>query len=322
VKRLFRFALAGVALFAAGFAYDRFWRAPDEEELEKLRQQRRILSARLEERLARELHGLEARDATVIVGVPERFVERFAGELATRLFSDVRLTFAGIKIRKEGELRGRIIVGRSELGKFALDVDLDEVQAVLRAGKPNLTFDGAEVRVVLPVALVEGTGRGRLRFRWDARGVATAVCGDLELAGGVAGRVVPDSYTLRGAFRLAMDGPRLVARPTLEEIGLHLRIEPSAETWELVDKAIAAQGAVCRTALRAADVAGRVRALVDRGFDVKLPRKALPEARLPLDLEQPVDVEGQDLRVQVTPRGLTVAPARLWYGADVSVAAR
>lgn len=317
MKRLFWAAFAAAALFLGGYAYDRFWRAPTEEELARLRQERRFLNGRLEKRLDEDLLLLEAREASVLVGVPARFAERFAGELARSLFSEVRITLRNLEVRKEGELRGRVLVGARQLGTYTVTVNLDEVVGILRAGKPKLRFEGDRVGVVLPVSLAEGSGRGRLRFRWDGRGVAGVVCGDVNMSGAIVGSVVPDSYTLRGSLSLATDGPTLVARPTFEDAEIRLGIEPSKETWQLVEKTIGEQGALCRTALRAASVPEKLRAVVQRGFAVKLPGKLFPEMRLPVELERSVDLEGRTVHVQVSPAGLNLTPARLWYGADV-----
>jgi hypothetical protein len=311
---------AAAALFMGGYGYDRFWRAPTEEELERLRQERRVLNGRLEKRLHEDLRLLEAKDASVIVGVPVRFAERFAGEVAESLFSEVRITLRNLEVRKTGELRGRVLVGERPLGAYTLAVDLDEVVGILRFGKPKLRFEDDRVGVVLPVSLAEGSGRGRLRFRWDGRGVAGVVCGDVKMSGAIMGSVVPDAYTLRGSLRLATEGPTLVARPVFEDTEVHLGIEPSKETWQLVEKTIGEQGALCRAALRAANVPEKLRAVVQRGFAVKLPRKLFPELRLPVELEQSVDLEGRSIHVQVRPTVLSLTPKRLWYGADVRLA--
>jgi hypothetical protein len=312
--------LAAAALFLGGYAYDRFWRAPTEEELSRLRRERRSLNGRLEKRLHEDLRLLEAREASVIVGVPVRFAERFAGELAGSLFSEVRITLRSLEVRKEGELRGRILVGARHLGTYTLTVAIEEVVGTLRAGKPKLRFEGDRVGVVLPVSLAEGSGRGRIRFQWDGRGVAGVVCGDVDVSGAIVGSVVPDAYTLRGSLSLATDGPTLVARPAFEDAEIRLGIEPSKETWQLVEKTIGEQGALCRTALKAANVPEKLRAVVQRGFAVKLPRKLFPEMRLPVELEQSIDLEGKSVHVQVHPAGLNLTPTHLWYGADVRLA--
>lgn len=319
MKRASWVAIVAAVLFLAGYAYARFWRAPGEEELERLRQEQRMLDGLLKKRLAEAARVAEAPEASVVVGVSARFAERFAGEVVTSLFSEVRLRLRDIKVEKEGELRGRVLVGRGLLGRYALSVRLDEVEAVLRAGKPRLRFAGDRVAVALPVSLTEGSGRGRLRFRWDGRGVAGVVCGDVAVEGEVGGAVVPALYTLEGAFRLAAEGPTVVARPEFEEVRLKVRTEPSSESWELVEKTIREQGAVCRAALKAADLPEKVRSLVGRGFTVTLPRKLFREVRLPVKMQPSVDLQGTAIRFEVRPAGLSLTPVRLWYGADVSL---
>ena len=320
MRRAVGTALGAAALFLAGYAYERFGKAPTAEELERLRQERRFLSERLGQRLAREVPLLGAAEPSVLVGVPRAFAERLAGDVVTRLLAEVRLTLRDLTVEKEGELRGKIVVGRSLLGRFALRVDLAEVRALLRAGRPRVRFEGNRVAVAVPVSLAEGSGRGRLRFRWDGRGVAGAVCGDLEIEGEVSGTVVPSAYTLRGSFTLAAEGPTLRARPEFEDLDLTVRFEPSKDTWELVEKTIQQQGAVCRAALRAADVPEKVRGLVERGFPVTLPRRIVREVRLPMEVEQTLDVEGTAVRFQVRTTELVLTPARLWYAADVRLA--
>jgi len=317
VKRALWTALATAVLLLAGYLYGRFWRAPGEEELERLRQERRILSERLQKRLADKAPLPQAAQADVLVGIPARLAERFVGEVVTSLFSDVKLTLRDLEVRKEGELRGRIFLGRRRFGSYVLSVSLDEVKAVLRAGRPRLDFAGDRVGVALPVTLAEGSVRGRLQLSWDGRGLAGAVCGDLKLDDEVSGTVASAVYTLKGGFRLAADGAMLVARPEFEDMKIDLRVEPSAATWELMDKAIERRGAVCRAALRAADIPDKVRALIGRGFAVKLPRGFVPVVRLPVELKLPLDLEGSGLRIRVRPGALAVTRSRLWYGAEV-----
>jgi hypothetical protein len=136
----------------------------------------------------------------------------------------------------------------------------------------------------------------------------------------VGGAVVPAAYTLEGAFRLTAEGPTVVARPEFEKARLEIRTEPSRASWELVEKTVREQGALCRAALRAADLPGKVRSLVGRGFTVTLPRKLFGEVRLPLTMQRSLDLYGKEMRFEVRPAGLFVAPTRLWYGADVSLA--
>jgi hypothetical protein len=315
MSRRFPRLLAAAALLAGGvIAYERFLRAPSAEELEALRARRDALEAQLAGRMSSALAG--APDAAVVVGVPPRFAQRFVADAIAALVRDVRIVLRDIAAHREGELHGRILVGRSTLGRYTLDVVLETVEGRLRPGAPALGFGGDRITVRLPVATGEGRGRGRLDFRWDGRGMAGAVCGDIEVAGAIAGTVAPSSYTLEGAFRLEAQGAAIVARPEFEDVKLSLDVEPSAETWQLVDDVLERQNALCRKALGVAGVREKVRGLVGKGFVVTVPRRVFPELRFPAGVQAPTS----GAPVQLRPAALRVTRAWLWYGADVESA--
>lgn len=311
-----RRALAwGVVVVAALLAYDRLWRPPAPAVLERLREERRTLSERLQKHIHAEVDLPGAGDAGVVIGIPAPLAERFARDASRELLSEVRLAARDLEIRKSGQLSARILVGRTGLGSYDMVVTLEEVSGVLKAGRPELRFEGGRVGVVLPVSLVAGKGRGRIAFSWDGRGVAGAVCGDLEAEGPVSGRVLPAEYVLRGGLTLTAEGADLVARPEFDDVELRLRVEPSPETWQLVEDEIGKQGAVCRTALRGADVPEKLQAAIDRGFPLKLPRRLLPDLRLPVEME--TALRGHPSALRIRPAGLSISRRRVWYGTHV-----
>jgi hypothetical protein len=318
LKRLLRRIVLAVIAVAGILAYERYGLPPSAADLDRLREERRELSRRLGPRLASELQGMPA-EASVVLGIPPRFAERLAQEVAPGVLQEMKVHFRNIEVTKSGELQARILIGHQQLGAFTLRLHLDDVDIVLRAGKPQVRFDNGRVAVSLPVSLASGTGRGNIRFEWDGRGLAGGVCGDMDLHGDIAGNVVPGEHVLSGTLALSTAGSALVAQPELDDVELKLRIEPSAETWQLVDKAMQERGAMCRTALRTADVPEKIRAFVNRGFTVALPKRLLRQVRFPAAMEQQVDVEGQSLHFQVRPTAVTVTPARLWYGAEVTL---
>jgi hypothetical protein len=316
MKRAFRLVLAAALLVLSGFVYGRFVRPPSAEELQRLRDECLRLDAEVGRRTAAELSGVPR--TAIVIGIPSRFAERLASDMVVRLAPEIRLTLRDLKVHQEGEIHGRILLGRSRLGRFTLSLDLDEIDARLRPGSPRLTIGGDRLKVSLPVSLAAGSGRGRLRFRWDGHGVAGAICGDVEIAGAVGGGVVPATYTLEGAFQLSARGSTLVAHPVFEDAKLTIRIEPSASTWRMVDDAIRRQGVICRRALAVANVHDKIHALVGRGFPVTLPGRLLHEVRFPATMEGSVAEGGTD-RFAVTPVGLTYTHDALWYGAEVTL---
>jgi hypothetical protein len=317
VKRFFRLLIAAAFLAGGVIVYERFIRAPSADELERLRERRRALEAQLEGRVTSAWGS--APKSAVVVGVPPAFAQRFVADVLNTLVRDVRVALRNVEVRREGELHGRILIGRSTLGTFALHANLERVEGRLHPGTPRLTFGGDRVQVSLPVAMEEGTGQGRLDFHWDGRGVAGAVCGDVEMEGPIAGRVAPTSYTLEGAFQLSAEGATIVARPEFDDVKLSLAVEPSSETWQLVDDVIAKQNALCRKGLAMADVREKVRELVGKGIVVTLPRRLFPDVKFPAGMQAPLAEDVHGPRVRVSPTALKVTRSWLWYGADVRV---
>ena len=320
MKPWMRTGLAGAVLFAGGFAYARFWWGPGPEALERQRREVQRLGERLERRLRERARVHDSAGDSVLVGVPAGVAERLAGEAVSGLGSGIRLTLRDLRFRKEDEVRARLLVGRRSVGRFVLSVHVREVRAVLRPGKPRLSFADDRVGVTLPVAVEDGSGRARLRFKWDGRGMAGAVCGDLEVSHEVTASVPRRTHTLRGALRLSVDGSALVGQPEFADVELQVPIEPSAETWRFVDDLIARRSALCRTALGKADVKQKIRDLLARGVRVTLPRRLLERpVRLPVEVERSLAMPGRAMRVEVLPSEVILTPARLWYGVRVEL---
>jgi hypothetical protein len=305
--------LVGIAVLAGlGFAYERHGRPPSEKELEALRKKRRALEAEVTKRIASDLRA--APEADVVIGVPAPLAERLAGEMIRALAPEIRVNARDLTVEQEGEVRGKILIGKSRLGTFDARVKLERVEARLRLGRPRLRFVRDRAQLSVPVTLVQGHGAGRLDARWDGRGLAGAVCGDMTITGHVGGKAVPATYTLEGDFRLEARGPNLVARPEKGDVKLKVRMDPDKKTWQTVDDAMGKRNAVCRGAMAVADVREKVRSLVNRGFPITLPRTLFPTVRFPAALS----TEEADIR----PKAVTVDRGMLWYGAEVALKPR
>jgi len=320
VKPSMRAGLAGAALLAGGFAYQRFWWGPGPEALERQRREVQRLGARLEQRLRERARVHDSAGDSVLVGMPAAVAERLAGEAVSGLSSGIRLRLRNLRFLKADEVRARLLLGRRSVGRFLLSVHVHEVRAVLRPAPPRLSFANDRVGVILPVAVEEGTGSARLRFKWDGLGMAGAVCGDLEVSHEVSASVPRRVHTLKGALRLSVDGSALVGQPEFADVELQVPIEPSDATWRFVDKLIAERSALCRAALVKADVKQRIQALLARGVRVTLPRRLLErQVRLPVEVERSLAMSGQRMRVEVLPSGVILTPAQLWYGVRVEL---
>jgi hypothetical protein len=316
MTRFLRRVFLATLLALGVLAYERFIQPPSPEEMRRLRDECQRLQADIEKRTAAEL--ADVPRTAVVIGIPSPLAERLAGDMVERLAPEIRLRLRDLKIQQEGEVRGKILIGKSRIGRFALGIDLEQVDAQLRPGRPRLAIAGDRLKLQLPVALAAGSGRGRMSFRWDGQGVAGAICGDVDIAGAVGGSLVPATYALEGTFQLIASGPTLVARPAFEDARLTMRVEPNADTWKMVDDAIHRQGAVCRGAMSIADVHGKVHSLVGRGFPVTLPKSLLRDVPFPAALEGTVSEGGTD-RFRITPVAIRCTRGALWYGADVTL---
>jgi len=321
VRRWRRAALVAALLFAGGFAYARFWWGPGPEALERQRLEVRRLGERLERRLREQARLRDGAGEGLLVGVPAGVAERLVGEAVAAFGSGIRVTLRDLRFRKADEVQARLLLGRRTVGRFVLSVHVHEVGAVLRPAKPRLELgDNERVGVTLPVAVEDGAGRARLRFRWDGRGVAGAVCGDVDVTHELTATVPRRTHTLRGAFRMSIDGSALVAQPEFGDVQLQLPIEPSAEAWSFVEQLIAGRSALCRAALAKADVPQKIRGVLARGVRVTLPRRLLERPlRLPFAVEREIALSGRSLRIDARPTDLIVTPARIWYGVRVEL---
>jgi len=320
VRRWVRSLLAGLVLLAGGFAYARYWRGPGTEALERQRREVKRLGDELERRLRERARLRDSSGESVLIGVPAGVAERLAGDAVAGLASGIRLTLRDLRIRKADEVQARLLLGRRSVGRFVLNVQIHEVHALLRPGQPRLVFESDKVAVTLPVAVEDGAGRARLRFRWDGRGMAGAVCGDIDVTREVTATLPRLTPTLRGTLRLSLEGTALVAQPEFGDVELRLPVEPSAEAWRLVDALVAERGALCRAALGRVDVRGKIRAALARGVKVTLPRRILERPlRVPIAVEQSLSLPGRALRVEAQPMDLILTPARLWYGARIDL---
>jgi hypothetical protein len=314
-------AIAAVVL-AAGFLYSR-WRGmgpepASEAELNHLEMKRNGLREKLAELRAKDPGLKEAPAGSVLIGVPVEVATDLVRQFTAEFLDQVEIDLRGIKVHKEGEVTAKTFLGTMKPGAYVVDVTLDEGKGRLKPGKATLKFEGNRIQIALPVTVAEGTGRATIRFKFDSKGMAGAICDDLDLTHTVSGSVAPESHVLEGSFLLAVEDGVLEATPDFPDLGLRLKIEPSAETWASIDKLVGERGFKCRTALKMVNIRGVLKDLLDRGFDVKVPKKVIRPIRLPAGLQASVLLEGKKYDLFVMLQELRVVSNVLWYGADVS----
>jgi hypothetical protein len=328
-----RLRLAGAALGLVGLGLGLgVWRyrlahpplppPPTAAELDRLVARRDALQARIRELIvaAGETSLAQAPRGGIMIGIPTVLTQSIAEQLVSGFFNEMTLTLENVKARKAGEVRVKMLLGKKRIGSYDLEVNIAEIQGVLRPGKPQFGFSAGRFTFVMPVRLAEGHGRAQLHFKWDSKGVAAnLVCGDADLVKEVTGSVVPADYTLRGAFDIATQGEEVTLRPDFADLAVRIAVSPSEQAWGVVDEVIQDQRAGCEMALGKIDLKEKLAAIVGRGFNVKVPKKLLRDIRLPAGLRQSLEIQGLRLAVQVKPTAVLVSPERLWYGADLTL---
>jgi hypothetical protein len=325
VKRfLADLVMVGLLLGAGAWLYSRMLpprpAPPSAEELERLVLLREGMEEQLEALVAEGgEHSLSrAPRADVMVGISTRLTRSIAEHATTGLFGETRLVLREINVHTEGDVSVHMLLGRQHVGHWDLAADIEEARALLRPQRPTLEFEERAITLALPVDLAEGEGKVRLHFVWDSRGLpANVVCGDLDVTKEVTGRVKPGHYAVKGSFALSVEGGGLTLTPEFPDVALPLFVEPSEQAWEVVDEVVAEQRAGCRRALASVNVKGLLGKVLEKGFQVKIPRSVFRPIHLPAGLRQSLDVQGVKLSLDLRTTDLLVGEERLWYGANV-----
>ena len=216
-----------------------------------------------------------------------------------------------------------MLIRKKRLGTYVLDVNIHQVQGILRPGKPILRFARNRVDVTLPVRLAEGRGNAELRFKWDSKAMAAKiVCGDVDVTRAVEGGVIPEDYTVAGCFGIASTGDAILLTPAFPDLAVRIFVDPSEQAWAVVDEVVKERRKGCEIALNKVDLKAKLGEILGRGFNVKIPQKIFKPIRLPAGISQSLEVQGIQLALQVKPTGVLVATERIWYGADVNFAAK
>lgn len=295
---------------------------PGQAELTALQEERDRLTERL--RVAVVAHGEKSlKDAPrggIMIGIPTSFTRSIVQQIVTGLFEGMTLTLKNLKVHKEGDVKAKMLLRKKRVGTFVLDLDIKEVQGILKPGTPDLRFSKNRIGVSLPVRLDRGVGNAELRFQWDSKGLAAnTICGDVDTTQFVTGGVKPEDYRLDGGFAIGSQGEAVALRPEFPDLAVRIFVDPSEQAWAVVDKVVKERRKGCEIALNKVDVKAQLAKILGRGFNVKIPQKILKPVRLPAGVSQSLEIQGVKLPVTVKFTGVLVASDRVWYGADLTL---
>ena len=290
------------------------------QRLEQFKAERLTLQNQLRSLLPKDARLMEAPAGDVLLGLPSTLVESIVSEAILGPLRNVRLSLKDVvKVERADEVQTRTFLGMMTLGRYALTVNVQEVNAVMKPKTPKLTFGSNRIAIDLPVSVEAGDVKAKLLFKWEGRNLAGVVCGDLSGEHDLRATVPPVPVRLQGRFDLEALGEQLIVKPRFAPIEVAFKVEPQQRTWDFVDDLIKSKNAVCEAALRKAEVSQKVKDLISRGFKVTLPTHWLHPMALPASFRDTLDVQGTSAGLAITPTGVSITKTRIWYGANVTL---
>lgn len=293
------------------------------QRLAELRRDHEALHDTLESLVAGDTLLVEAAadSGQVILALRETLMERLIQEVTLRYLNRVELHLApNVQVEEGGEIKVKTFLGRITAGDWQVNLTIHRIRGVLRAKPPRLSVTGTNrLHLVMPVVLEEGQGAGTIRFRWDARSVASVVCRDFETSQAVNGVVRSQEYEIDGDFVLSSTERTVIAQPEFPEEKFRIRPDLSPESWAEVQRLLESQDKItkCGIAMNPPDVIQKLRELSLKGFNIKLPRSIFRPVELPASVRESVTVEGRQVDLGVQPSTLRVTPNTFWYSAAV-----
>ena len=253
-------------------------------------------------------------DKPLRIGIPTTLARTLVSTLVSGVVDQVSLTLGDLRVRKVGEIR-RVVT----LGRFDLTLRVKQINAKLGAGVPDLEFGANRMQMVMPVRVESGTGSAEIDFRWDARGVSSAVCGDMSMLEVVSGTVTPSTYRLAGTLQLSTTDDAIVVTPRMPALRIRVRVAPSKASWDLVQKTLDAKKGLCGFVIDRVNIPEALEGLLARGFLVRLPIEKLRPVAVPIGFAQTVMVRDTPVQIGVKADGLLITSDTIWLGADVTV---
>jgi hypothetical protein len=257
----------------------------------------------------------------VVVAVHPALVEDLIQEVAARYLDRVDLDLdLGVDFHEGREVKVRTFLGKVKAGRWDVDVTVGRVQGVLQARSPRVRLGGdSQVRLAFAVLLREAHGTAGVHFKWDAGTLAGAVCGDFEVRKRFQARVLPEEYAMAGGLRISSAEGVLVGQPLFPATNFRLRVDLAEGSWAEVRRELEEQDRPlrCGMALDPDEMLAKLKELLHKGFDVKLPRSLFRTVKLPTRLSGEVTVEDKRVELEVRTNDVRVTPRAFWYSAAV-----
>ena len=251
----------------------------------------------------------------VVISIPTSFLRTVILQVFDQVAESVTLRLGGIKAHVAKSVKKVV-----KLGDFVVDVDIKEVIGKLEPGEPRVGFDDNRVGLTLPIAVNKGTGKAVVHFVWDGKHVADLACGDLDITETVTADVVPSSYVVSGTLGLALDGNHVIATPRFPETKIRIRVAPTKQSWDTINRILAEKHGVCGWLLDKVDVPSILKRVVEeKGFNVTLPLSKVKAFRIPAGVSDSLTVKDRTIAVHAKTNMIRIERDAILYSADVTL---
>ncbi len=168
--------------------------------------------------------------------------------------------------------------------------------------------------------VASGTGRATINFVWDGKNISGAVCGDMEVTEEVSGSVKPSDYPVEGTLHLTATAEQILASPKFPEVKIKIKVAASEESWAEVQKILDSKEGACGFVVDKVNIPKILLALLDKGFNVRLPTEKIKPIAIPVGIEPTMEVKGRTVNLALKVGHLKITEHMIWLGADVAVA--
>jgi hypothetical protein len=284
-------------------------------EIVALEKERDELRAKLGELIASDPRLAGMPEQPVRIGVPTVLAREMISKTVTGFVDQVALELRNIKVKKRGKVKKVVTIGT-----YDLRVLINEISGKLKTGTPVVRFGGNEIGLDLPVRVASGTGRATITFVWDGKNISGAVCGDMEVTEEVSGSVKPSNYPVEGTLHLTATAEQILASPKFPEVRINIKVAASEASWAEVQKILDSKEGACGFVVDKVNIPKILLALLDKGFNVRLPTEKIKPIAIPVGIQPTMEVKGRMVNLALKVGHLKITEHMIWLGGDVSVA--
>ncbi len=261
-------------------------------------------------------------EGDVLVGIRSGLLKDLVTAVAVQYLDKVSLDLKlEAKVTADGDIHvKKPLIGDITAGTWKVNLVVHRVNGVLGAQTPVVDMkDNRTIGLHLPVALNQGKGSATIHFEWDSKGVANVVCRDFEVTRKINGTLVPAVHTFEGGLVLEAGAENISAQPTFKDVPYRLKVDLTPASWKAITDALTEQDSFfkCGIGLNPDTILPKLRELLLKGFNVRLPKKLFRPFALPGSLSTAFEHDGRKMLLTVKPDALRFANDALWYSSVV-----